>query len=162
VRATEGALYFDTIDQVELLPGAREFVFWLAERGHAVVLSSSAKPEEIAHYVEMLDVGDAIVGHTDAGDVEAAKPAPDVIQAGLEKLGDRARAGAVMVGDSVYDVQAASAAGLETLGVLTGGFGGEELRAVGALEVFAGLADLRDHVRKTPLNGGNDAPDGEH
>ena len=160
VRAAEKALYTDVIGQVELLPGARDFVLWLAERGHPVVLSSSAKADEIEFYLELLDVGDAVAGHTSSADVEDTKPAPDVVQAALQVLGHPDEA--VMIGDSVYDVQAATDAGLPTLGLLTGGFGGEELRAVGASEVFVDLADLREHVRKTPLNGGNESADGEH
>lgn len=152
IRAAEKALYMDGIALVELLPGARDFVLWLAERGHEVILSSSAKEEEIAHYLELLDVGDAIAGHTASGDVEQTKPEPDVVKAALEKLGGAAADGhAVMVGDSVYDVEAAGRAGLPTVAVLTGGFGEDELRAAGAAAVFAGLAELRAGVGKTPL-----------
>jgi HAD superfamily hydrolase (TIGR01509 family) len=160
VREAEKALYFDLIHTVLPLPGARDFVLWLADRGHRIVLSSSAKPAEVDHYLGLLDVGDAIAGHTNSGDVENAKPEPDVVNAGLKALGHPDEA--VMIGDSVYDVQAASGAGLPTIGLLTGGFGGEELREVGATEIYVDLVDLRENVRNSPLGGGNDGADREH
>ena len=128
----------DGIGLVQLLPGAREFILWLAERGHAVVLSSSAKAEELEVYLEMLDVGDAVAGHTTSADVENTKPEPDVVEAALELLG-RPEA-AVMVGDSVFDVHAAGRAGLPTVAAahrglrarrVAGGRGGGRVREPG-------------------------------
>jgi HAD superfamily hydrolase (TIGR01509 family) len=149
IRAAEKALYMDGIGLVQVLPGARDFVLWLAERGHAAILSSSAKEEELEVYLELLDVGGTIAGHTTSADVEATKPEPDVIEAALEKLG-RPEA-AVMIGDSVFDVEAAKRAGLPTLALLTGGFGADELREAGAAGVFTDLAELRGRVAETPL-----------
>ncbi len=152
IRAAEKALYMDGIALVEPLPGAREFVLWLTERGHDVILSSSAQEEEITRYLKLLDVEDAISGYTASGDVEQTKPEPDVVRAALEKLGGAAAEGhAVMIGDSVFDVEAAGRVGLPTVALLTGGFGEDELRAAGAAAVFASLVELREGVGKTPL-----------
>ncbi len=71
--------------------------------------------------------------------------------AAIDKLDDPD--GAVMVGDSVYDIEAAARAGVKTIAVLTGGFGGAELREVGAANVFVGLDDVREHIDETPLAG---------
>jgi HAD superfamily hydrolase (TIGR01509 family) len=152
VRDAEGTLYMEMIDRVEILPGAREFLEWLKGRGHAVVLSSSAKAEEADAYLDRLGARDLVDAWTTSADVEKTKPEPDVIRAALGKL-DGSADGAVMVGDSVYDVQAANKAGLPTIAVLTGGFGADELRAEGAACVFTGLPELMEQAGKTPLTG---------
>jgi HAD superfamily hydrolase (TIGR01509 family) len=151
IRTAETALYMATIATVSPLPGAAEFVRFLRERGHDVVLSSSAKAREVERYVDMLDVGDEVVGWTTSADVEKTKPEPDVVEAALEKLGRPERA--AMIGDSVYDVEAAGRAGLPTIGLLTGGFGRQELLDVGAAIVFASLGELQEAIGKTPLSG---------
>jgi phosphoglycolate phosphatase-like HAD superfamily hydrolase len=115
------------------------------------VLSSSAKAQEVERYVELLGVGDDVVGWTTSADVGQTKPEPDVIEAGLEKLGHPDRA--VMIGDSVFDVEAAGRAGLPTLALLTGGFGRQELLDAGAEGVFDSLDELRESIGKTPLSG---------
>jgi phosphoglycolate phosphatase-like HAD superfamily hydrolase len=99
----------------------------------------------------MLDVRDEVVGWTTSADVEKTKPEPDVVEAALEKLGRPD--GAVMIGDSVFDVEAAARAGLPTIGLLTGGFGRQELLDTGAAVVFPSLAELQESVGKTPLSG---------
>jgi phosphoglycolate phosphatase-like HAD superfamily hydrolase len=151
IRIAETALYMATIATVSPLPGATEFVRFLVERGHDVVLSSSAKAQEVERYVEMLGVADLVAGWTTSADVEKTKPEPGVVKAGLEKLGDPESA--AMIGDSVFDVEAAGRAGLPTVGLLTGGFGRRELEEAGAEVVFASLDELRDSIGKTPLSG---------
>jgi phosphoglycolate phosphatase-like HAD superfamily hydrolase len=59
-----------------------------------------------------------------------------------------------MVGDSTWDCEAAQRAGLETIGVLTGGFSEQELREAGAACVFGSLDELRAGLAETPLSGG--------
>jgi HAD superfamily hydrolase (TIGR01549 family) len=151
VRDTEKALYMEMIDRVEPLPAARDFLEFLKDRGHAIVLSSSAKPDEAEAYLDLLDARELVDGWTTSADVENTKPEPDVIRAALDKLDSPD--GAVMVGDSVFDVQAANKAGLPTVALLTGGFGADELRGEGAVHVFAGLPELMQDIGKTPLSG---------
>ena len=59
--------------------------------------------------------------------------------------------GAVMVGDSTWDCEAAARCGVETIALLTGGFSEQELRDAGATEVFESLEDLLDGIDRTPL-----------
>jgi HAD superfamily hydrolase (TIGR01509 family) len=151
VKATEGDLYQQLIGTVAPLPGARPFLEALRERGHAVVLSSSAKAEELEVYLDLLDARDLVDGWTTSADVERTKPEPDVIEAGLEKLGHPDRS--VVVGDSIYDVQAAHAAGVPTIALLTGGFGAAELEETGAAEVHEDLVALREAADGTALAG---------
>ncbi|MDX6555495.1 MAG: hypothetical protein QOD86_1690 [Miltoncostaeaceae bacterium] len=150
VRAAEKALYLAMIDEVEPLAGARELVATLKDRGHVVVLASSAKADELEHYLDLLDVRDLADAWTSSADVEATKPAPDLVVTALEKVG--AETG-VMVGDTPWDCKAAEAAGVPTVAVMTGGFSGEELREAGAAAVLESVEELVARLDETPLKG---------
>jgi HAD superfamily hydrolase (TIGR01509 family) len=148
IRSAEKALYLALIEEVEPLEGARELIQDLKGRDQSVVLASSAKPDEVDHYLDQLDARELADGWTTSGDVEATKPEPDLVEAALEKAGTH---DAVLVGDSVWDVEAAKRAGIETVAVLTGGFSEAELRDAGAVEVFFSMNDLREALDRTPL-----------
>jgi HAD superfamily hydrolase (TIGR01509 family) len=148
VRAAEKALYLALLPEVQPLPGARDLLEALHARGHTIVLASSAKPDELQHYIMLLDAHEIIDGWTDSGDVARTKPDPDLVQAALDKAGGGP---AVMVGDSVWDCEAAKRAGLKTIGVLTGGFSEQELAGAGAIAVFRSLPELREGLEETPL-----------
>ena len=148
VRAAEKALYLALIEETEPLEGAREFVAALKERGHTVVLASSAKQNELDHYLDLLDVRELADEWTSSADVDATKPEPDLVLAALEKAGGGE---AVMVGDTTWDVEAARRAGIETIAVMTGGFAEQELRDAGAVAVFESLPELGDRLGETPL-----------
>jgi HAD superfamily hydrolase (TIGR01509 family) len=148
VRAAEKALYLSLIDEVQPLEGARELITDLREHGHAVVLASSAKADEVDHYLELLDARGVVDGWTTSADVEATKPEPDLVAAAVEKAGGGK---AVMVGDSTWDCESAKRAGLKTIGVMMGGFSEGELRDAGAACVFDSLVALRRDLAETPL-----------
>jgi HAD superfamily hydrolase (TIGR01509 family) len=149
VRRAEGDAYSALIDEVEPLEGANELLRDLKRRGHAVVLASSAKPDEVEHYLDLLDVRELADGWTDSGDVERTKPEPDLVKAAVEKAGGGE---AVMIGDSTWDCLAAGRAGIETLAVLTGGFSEDELREAGAAAVFRSVEELRSRLEETSLS----------
>jgi HAD superfamily hydrolase (TIGR01549 family) len=140
IREAEGEAYGELIGEVEPIEGARELIVDLHEEGAAIVLASSAKPEEVEHYVDLLDARKLVDSWTTAGDVEQTKPSPDLVHAALDKAEGEGRA--VMFGDSVWDVKAASTAGVPTLAVLTGGFSEAELREAGAAAVFDSISAL--------------------
>jgi phosphoglycolate phosphatase-like HAD superfamily hydrolase len=148
IRSAETAVYMAMIEEVEPLHGARDLIVDLKESGHAVVLASSAKQQEVDHYLDLLDARDLADGWTTSADVEATKPEPDLVVAALEKAGDRS---GVMVGDSTFDCEAAARAGIETLAVLTGGFSEQELLDAGAARVFGSIDELREALDSTPL-----------
>ncbi|HKG34867.1 MAG TPA: HAD family hydrolase [Solirubrobacterales bacterium] len=151
IRGDEKERYMDLIDEVRPLEGSRELISDLRDRGLTVVLASSAKEDEVDHYLDLLDARDIVDGWTTSADVEATKPEPDLIEAAMEKAGTR---DAVMVGDSTWDVEAAKRAEIETLAVLTGGFSEAELLDTGASRVFGSVAELREKLAETPLGGG--------
>jgi HAD superfamily hydrolase (TIGR01509 family) len=148
IRAAEKVLYSELIGEVEPLEGARELIADLKDRGHAVVLASSAKEEEIDHYLDLLDARELADDWTTSADVEATKPEPDLVKAAVEKAGG---GDAVMVGDTTWDCEAAERAGVPTVAVLTGGFSEAELRDAGAAAVFESIAELRESLGDTPL-----------
>ncbi len=150
VRGAEKELYLELIDEVEPMEGARELILDLGARGHVVVLASSAKEDEVEHYLDLLEARELADAWTTSADVEATKPAPDLVRSALDKVGGSA-GDALMVGDTPWDVRAAAAAGVETLAVLTGGFAIDELRETGARDVFESVADLREELDRTPL-----------
>ena len=148
IRTAEKALYLTFIEEVEPLRGARELMQDLRDLGRQVVLASSAKADEVDHYLDLLDARSLADGWTTSADVEQTKPAPDLILAALQKL-DGARA--IMIGDSTWDCEAAGRAGIESIAVLTGGFSSEELREAGASAVFGSIDELRGRLSETPL-----------
>jgi HAD superfamily hydrolase (TIGR01509 family) len=148
IRAAEKILYMHVIHEVRPLPDARRFIEVLKERGHSVVLASSAKADEVGHYLDLLDVRSLTDAWTSSADVERTKPHPDLVQTALAKVGG---GDAVMVGDSVWDCEAARRAGIPAVAVLTGGFSREELREAGAVFVAESMGELIDSLEETPL-----------
>jgi HAD superfamily hydrolase (TIGR01509 family) len=147
-RSAEKALYMSLINEVGPLEGARELITDLRERGLQVVLASSAKPDEVDHYLDLLDARGIVDDWTTSADVESTKPEPDLVAAAMEKSG--ADEG-VMLGDSTWDCESAKRAGLKTVGVLMGGFSQSELLEAGAECVFESLVELRRDLDETPL-----------
>jgi HAD superfamily hydrolase (TIGR01549 family) len=148
IRAAEKELYLELIDETEPFDGARRLLEVLKERGRTVVLASSAKAEELEHYLDLLDARELADACTTSADVEATKPEPDLVLAAIEKAGGGE---ALMVGDTPWDCESARRAGLETIAVLTGGFSEDELTDAGALAVFESIAELCERLGETPL-----------
>jgi HAD superfamily hydrolase (TIGR01509 family) len=139
------------VDEVAPLPGARDLLVAVKERGHRLVLASSGKPQHVDVSLDLLDARDLADAWTSSGDVEASKPAPDLLQVALQKLGVPADADSVLIGDSVWDVEAAKKAGMPAIVVRSGGFGDDELRDAGAVAVYDTPADLTAALDDTPL-----------
>ena len=148
VRQAEGALYLASIQTTSPFKGARDLVCHLKENGHEVILASSAKAQEVDHYLDLLEVREIVDGWTTSADVERTKPAPDLVHAALDRLngGD-----AVMIGDTPWDVRAAANADVPTIAVLTGGFSADELREAGAVAVYDSVVALLERLDETPL-----------
>ena len=149
IREAEGERYAELVDEVRVLDGARELLVALSERGLDVVLASSAKQDEVDRYLEMIEARDVVDAWTTSADVEETKPAPDLVRAAIAKAGS---SDAVMVGDPVWDVEAAGRAGIGAIGVLTGGFGEAELRDAGAAEVYESVDELRRQLDRSALS----------
>ena len=153
IRTAHSALYSTYWSRVRPLPGAVDLLRACKRRGLTVVLASSADEPEFKALRAALDAEDAIDEATFSGDVEASKPAPDLVEVALDKAG--APAGrAVFIGDTVWDVQACRKARVACIGLLSGGIGRDELIEAGAAQVYPGpgdlLAALDDSLLVTP------------
>ena len=126
--------YKELWGELRAFDGAADLLREVAARGGTVVLATSAKPDELEKLLTVLDAGDAVHHVVSSKDVEAAKPEPDLFAVALE-TGRLDPARAVVVGDSLWDVEAAKRCDLRSVALLTGGTGGCELEAAGAAEV---------------------------
>jgi HAD superfamily hydrolase (TIGR01549 family) len=134
------------LKEVQSFKGARRFLADATEHGFAVVLASSGKRHHIEHYLELLDAED--LPWTSADDVSSSKPEPELLQVALDKAGgDRA----VVIGDSVWDCEAARRIALSCVGLRTGGFSRGELLEHGASAVYTELDDLRADLADLPF-----------
>lgn len=138
------------LHQVRPFPSARDLLARGKEEGFIVALATSANPEELDHYVELLDARDLVDLTTSKGDVEATKPAPDIFTAAVKKAGV-APEQAMVIGDTPYDVLAAKRAGVAAIGLLSGGFSEDDLRAAGAVEVYQDAGDLLAQWDSSPI-----------
>ncbi len=142
--------YREVMGDARVFPGAAALLRRCSESGLRVVLASSAPQDELEALRRLIDADDAIVAQTTADEVESSKPAPDVFVAAMRAGGiDPARA--LAVGDSVWDVQAARAAGVGCIAVETGGFSQHELSEAGARHVYRDVQELLQQFRTSPL-----------
>ena len=148
VRTEEHALFQQLRHEIQPFAGARGLIEDLKARGCTVVLASSAKSEDLAYFLDLLDARELADGWTDSSSVDRTKPEPDLIEAALEIAGGGP---GVMIGDSTWDVEAAKRVKVPTLCIRTGGFGADELLDAGADAVFDSLVELRDRLDDTPF-----------
>jgi HAD superfamily hydrolase (TIGR01549 family) len=128
------------IDSVQPFEGARDLLLAVKERDKRLVLASSGKGKHVEQFLDLLDARDVADAWTTSDDTENSKPAPDLVETAMAKVGGGS---GLMVGDSVWDVRAAAKAGLSTVALWTGGFSETELRDAGARSVYESLDDLR-------------------
>jgi HAD superfamily hydrolase (TIGR01509 family) len=150
IRGSEAELYGELIGEVRPLEGARQLIEELKRRVDSVVLASSARAEEVEHYLDLLDARELADDWTTSADVESTKPDPDLVHAALDKAGSDT---GLMIGDSRWDCEAAGRAGLACVGLLTGGFSAAELREAGAAAVFQDVGELRSGLDGLPVIG---------
>ncbi len=149
-KKLHGEYYADASSDLEVLPGARELLADLGSRGITVVLATSAPESELATLRDLLDVEDSVAVVTSGEDADVAKPEPDIVAVALERAGVRAER-ALMVGDSVWDIESAGRAGVRAIGVLSGGISRSELLDAGAVAVFDDPADLLANIENSPI-----------
>lgn len=135
------------LPEIAPVEGAREFLASLRQDGARVVLASSGKPHHVEHFIDLVGAKGVVEAWTTSEDVGSTKPAPELFQVALDKLGESPhpppRADVVVIGDSTWDCLAAGRLGVRSLAVRTGGFSDDELRDAGAEEVAESLPALR-------------------
>jgi HAD superfamily hydrolase (TIGR01549 family) len=127
----------------------RELGKRIRDDGKRLALATSAKGDELDYYKELIGFTDLLDAETSSDDAEKSKPAPDIFLAALARLGKPDPAKVLVVGDTPYDIEAASKAGMGTVGVLCGGFSKESL--AGAVAVFQSPSELLFRYDETPF-----------
>jgi HAD superfamily hydrolase (TIGR01509 family) len=141
LAAAHDALYATYWSRLRPFRGAAGLLRACRDHGLRVVLASSAGPREFEVMRAALGADDAVHEATSSADVDASKPAPDLVQVALEKAG-ASPGEAIFVGDTVWDVRACQRAGVACIGLLSGGISDTELREAGAASIFPGPAEL--------------------
>ena len=131
----------DYLPQVRPFPKVRELFERLYGDGLQIALATSSKQSELECYLKILGVQDLVVS-TSADDADHSKPCPDIFEAALARLDKVFPEDTIVVGDTPYDVIAATRAGMDTIALLSGGFDEETLRNAGAAAVHLDIADL--------------------
>jgi phosphoglycolate phosphatase-like HAD superfamily hydrolase len=139
--------YMSRVKPFEAVPALFRHI---REHGLKVAIASSAKAEELKVYKKIAGIEDLSDADTTADDAEKSKPHPDIFRAVLDKLGLWPE-DVVVVGDTQYDVEAAAAAGMGTIGVLCGGFPEDVLRKAGAIAIYRDPSHLLAEYDKSPL-----------
>ncbi|MBZ6475755.1 HAD family hydrolase [Streptomyces griseocarneus] len=150
ISAAHKALYATWFDRLPPLEGAAALLRALADRDWRIVLATSAEGSELKALRRAIDADDAILAATSADDVDAGKPAPDPVLRALEQA-DVPPHRALFTGDTVWDVEAARAAGVDCVALLSGGIGRAELEAAGAIAVYRDPAALLAGLDDSPF-----------
>ncbi|MFI7322822.1 HAD family hydrolase [Streptomyces venezuelae] len=152
ISAAHKTLYGTYFERLPALNGARDLLHALDDRGWRIVLATSAGGEELGALRRAIDADDVIAGVASADDVSSGKPAPDPIHHALE-IAECPAEEALFVGDTVWDMQAASRAGVRSVALLCGGIPRRDLEEAGASAVFADPADMLEHLDGEVLTG---------
>jgi HAD superfamily hydrolase (TIGR01509 family) len=127
-----------------------ELIRTAASRGMQVVYCTSGSPEDVDDFRAKIGCDDVVAAVVNSGDVDQSKPAPDIVRAALDAVGV-APDDAVMLGDTVYDVRAANAAGVACIGLMCGGIGERELQEAGAAAVYGNPSELLQDLEQSPV-----------
>jgi len=144
LQRAHAAAFKRQVSQVRPLPGAVELLAYLSRAGVPWAIATSGRLESARPLLEMLGVAPGVPVVT-RDQVEHAKPDPDLFLAAAERLGADVAA-SIVVGDSVWDLLAARRAGALGVGLLSGGYGQDELERAGAYRVYQDPADLLRHL----------------
>jgi len=156
IRRVHAEAYARQVSQVHPLPGARELLAYLTKAGVPWAIGTSGRMESAKPNLDMLGIPPGVPIVT-RDQVEHAKPDPDLFLAGAERLGvpiDES----VVVGDSVWDLLAARRARALGVGLLSGGYGEEELERAGAYRVYQDPADMLKHLDELGVRMGSTPP----
>jgi HAD superfamily hydrolase (TIGR01549 family) len=136
------------IGEIQPFEGAHELLAEVKQRGFHLVLASSGKTKHVETFLDLIDAKSLADAWTTSDDVSRSKPAPDIVATALSKVEG---VSGIMVGDSVFDAQAAAKLDIPVIGVRTGGFSVGELHEAGVLQVFDSLVAFRHALDGTPL-----------
>ena len=138
----------EQLPRLKPFSGAKDLVAAIKDRGCTAVAASSAKEEELKPLLAIAGVDSLMDGQTSSDDAKESKPAPDIIEAALERAhADPSEA--IMIGDTPYDIEAATRAGMKTIAFRSGGWRDADLN--GAIAIYDGPWDLLARIDESPL-----------
>ena len=142
--------YQELIGDAKAFPGAHELVTSAHEIGLVTALATSSPADELDFLIDHLDIADVLDASTTGDEIESSKPDPEIFIRAMESaVLDPAQM--MVVGDSVWDVQAARGAGLACVAVESGGFSRHKLSEAGAVQVYRDVAEIRHQLQTSPL-----------
>jgi HAD superfamily hydrolase (TIGR01509 family) len=136
------------LPHLKALPGSRALVLRVRKEGLTPIVATSAKDKELKGLLKAAEVNDLMDEKATASDAKRSKPDPDIVRAAIDESGishDKL----VMIGDTPYDVEAASRAGVRIIAFRSGGWTDDELK--GAAEFYDAPQDLLDHYETSLL-----------
>ena len=133
---------------IQAFPGAQELLNRMREQGLKLAIASSAQPDELRSLLQIVGAADLIEDKTSSEDAKRSKPDPDIMQVTLKKVGYPPNE-VVMIGDTPYDIEAASKVGVGTIAFRCGGWNDADL--AGAIAIYNDPADLLAHYDSSPL-----------
>ncbi len=137
--------------EIQPFPCAAEILAEVHKRGAKVVLASSASEDELDAMLEAIGPVDGSIDHiVKKDDVEESKPAPDIFRAAIEGA-ELDPAASLVVGDTLWDIEAAKQCDLPVVGILTGGVSRQELEEAGAVAVYEDVAQLLRELDDSPI-----------
>jgi HAD superfamily hydrolase (TIGR01509 family) len=153
IEKRRGEIFKQTyLPQVKPFPKVRELFERLIADGVRVALASSAKGDELEKYKKIAGIEDLVQAETSSDDAERSKPYPDIFEAAVHKLRDIKPEDAIALGDTPYDAQSATKAGVRTIGFLSGGWPEDELRRAGCFAIYRGPEDLLVKYETSPFS----------
>jgi phosphoglycolate phosphatase-like HAD superfamily hydrolase len=142
------------LPRVKPFPGVAELLHRLRDEGWRIALASTADPDELEHYIELLGVEDLIHARTTDAEVDSTRLNEEIPAEAIRLLGLDRTDGTLTVSGSPYDTEGAVRLGMRCIGLVCGGFSDEELRSAGAIAVFGTPEDLLARYAESPLAPG--------
>ena len=149
IGSSRSALFRGELPTLQPTPGARDLLVMLRDRGLELVVATSAQAEEVQAILRQAGVADLIGTTASSGDAERSKPDPDIVQAALRKSGNTA-AHCIMIGDTPYDVEAASRSRVTCIALRCGG-GWTDADFRDASGIYDDPASLHAHFDSSPF-----------
>ena len=144
-----GEIFRETyLPKLSAFPGAHDLLVRMCDDGFQLVVATSASNKDLEALLKQARLDDVIEIATTKDDAAESKPAPDIVEAALKKA-DAKPGDAIMLGDTPYDVGAATRAGVEIVAVRCGGWKDDELK--GAVAIYNDLIDLLGHYSASPF-----------
>jgi HAD superfamily hydrolase (TIGR01509 family) len=140
----------DYMPRMVAFPQARELLLRVRTSGMKIALATSSEKADLSVYGKLVGMKDLVDEASSSADAKASKPEADIFAAALQKLDMRTEQ-AVALGDTPWDAQAAGKLGIPVIGLTSGGWKADDLRAAGCVEVWKDPADLLLHFDDSAL-----------